>query len=89
MYTYTYIYIYIYYLFIYLLVTPNLPTNIVGFSGFDSGITLIVRGGILMSIGDFSESLSRAMSVGVMLVGRFGVNTQRKQENGNTINKES
>ena len=43
---------------------PNLPTNIVDFRGFDSGIILILRGGILMAIGDFPESLSQAMLVG-------------------------
>ena len=31
--------------------TPNLPTNTVGFGGFDSSIILILRGGILMPIG--------------------------------------
>ena len=39
-------------------------TNIVGFRGFDSSMILIQRGGILMSIGDFPESLSQAMLVG-------------------------
>ena len=53
--------------------TPNLPTNIVDFGGFDSSIILFSRGGILMSIGDFPESLSQAMLVGVMLVGRLGL----------------
>ena len=53
--------------------TPNLPTNIVDFSGFDSSIILIFRGGIPMPIGDFPESLSQAMLVGVMLVRRLGV----------------
>ena len=53
--------------------TPNLPTNIMDFRGFDSSIILILRGGILMSIGDFPESLSQAILVGVMLVGRLGV----------------
>ena len=38
--------------------TPNLPTNIVDFGGFDSCTMLCLRGGILMSIGDFPESLS-------------------------------
>ena len=52
--------------------TPNLPTNIVDFRELDSSIMLITRGGILMSIGDFSESLSRAMLVWTMLVGGFG-----------------
>ena len=31
--------------------TPNPPTNIVDFGGFDSSIILNLRGGILMSIG--------------------------------------
>ena len=54
-------------------VTPNLPTNTVDFGGCDSSIILIYRGGILMSIGDFPESLSQATLVGIMLVGRLGV----------------
>ena len=32
-------------------VKPNLPTNIVGFRGFDSSIILILRGGIPRPIG--------------------------------------
>ena len=44
--------------------TPNPPTNIVDFGGFDSSVVLILRGGILMSIGDFPEVLSQAMLVG-------------------------
>ena len=51
-------------------VTPNLPTNIVDFTGFDSSIILNLRGGILMSIGDFPESLSQAILVGIMLISR-------------------
>ena len=43
--------------------TPNLPTNIVDFRGFDSSTILNVRGEILMSIGDFLEILSQAMLV--------------------------
>ena len=39
--------------------TPNLPTNIVDFGGFDSSTILILRGGILTCIGDFPESLSQ------------------------------
>ena len=54
-------------------ITADLPTNIVDFRGFDSSIILILRGGILMSMGDFPESLGQAMLVGVMLVGRLGV----------------
>ena len=53
--------------------TPNLPTNIVDFRGFDSSIILILRGGILMSMEDFPESSSQAIVVGIMLVGRSGV----------------
>ena len=53
--------------------TPNLPTNIVDFRGFDSNLILILRGGILRPIGNFTESLSQAMLVGVMSVGRLGV----------------
>ena len=53
--------------------STNLRTNIVGFGGFGSSIVLILRGGILMSIGDFPESLSQAIIVGIMLVWRLGV----------------
>ena len=55
--------------------TPNLPTNIVGFRGLDSSIILIVRGGIPRPTRKFPESLSQAMLVGIMLVGRLGVHT--------------
>ena len=44
--------------------TPNLPTKIVDFRGFDSSIVLIQRGGIPRPIGDFPESLTQAMLVG-------------------------
>ena len=53
--------------------TANFPTNIMDFRRFDSSIILIIRGGILTSIGDSPESLSRAMLVGVILIGRLGV----------------
>ena len=59
--------------------THNLATNIVGFRGFHSSITLISRGGILMSIGDFLESLSQARLAGTMLVGRLGVQAYKGQ----------
>ena len=36
--------------------TPNIPTNIVDFGGFDSSIILIARGGIPRPVGDFPES---------------------------------
>ena len=54
--------------------TPNLPTNIVDFWGFDSSVIVILRGGILRYIGNFPESLSQSILVGVMLVGRLGLN---------------
>ena len=41
--------------------------------GADRGIMLIYGSGILRLIGDFPESLSQAMLVGTMLVGRLGV----------------
>ena len=49
----------------------HLSTNIVDFRGFDSSIISIYRGGIPRPIGDFLESLTQAMLVGVMLVGRL------------------
>ena len=56
--------------------TANLCTKIPDFRGFDSHIILSLRGGILMSIGNFPERLSQAMLVGIiMLVGRLGVHT--------------
>ena len=53
--------------------TVNLPTNIADFRGFNSSMILMLRGGILMSIGNSPESLSQAMLVGIMLVGGFGI----------------
>ena len=53
--------------------TPNLPTNIAGFRGFDSSVMLIPRVGIPRPTGDFPESLSQAILVGKMLVGRLGI----------------
>ena len=53
--------------------TANLRTNIVDFRGFDSSIILILRGGIPRPTGDFPESLSQAILVGIMFVGRLGV----------------
>ena len=60
--------------------TPNLPTNIVGFRGFDSSTILIQRGGIPRPIGDLPESSSRAMSVGKLLIGGLGVPRPRLWE---------
>ena len=41
--------------------TANPPTNIVDFRGFASSAMLFLQGEILMSIGDFPESLRQAV----------------------------
>ena len=46
--------------------TANLHTQIMDFRGFDSIIILILRGGILMFIGDFQEILSQRILVGII-----------------------
>ena len=48
--------------------TANLRTEMLDFRGFDSNIILVVRGGILMSIGSSLEILSQRI-----LVWRLGV----------------
>ena len=48
-----------------------------GFRGLDSSTILNSRGEIPRTIRDFPESLSQAMLVGTMLVGRLGVQDQR------------
>ena len=53
--------------------TANLRTNIMDFRGFDSSMILIIRAGIPRPMGNFLESLSQAILVGIMLVGRLGV----------------
>ena len=53
--------------------TVNLRTKIMDFTGFDSSRILSLRGVILMSIGDFPESLSQLILVGIILVGRLGI----------------
>ena len=45
--------------------------KILDFSGFDTNVILILRGGILMSIGYFPESLSQEILAGIILVGRL------------------
>ena len=59
MYIYIYIYIYIHvyiYIYIYIFSTANLGTNILEFRVFDTGRSLIIKGGIIMSIGQFPRS---------------------------------
>ena len=53
--------------------TANLRTKILDFRGFDSSRILILRCGILMSLGSFLEVLGRAILVGIILVGRLDV----------------
>ena len=53
--------------------TANLRTNNPDFRGIDSSIILMLRGGILMSTGDFPKVLSHQILVGIILVGRLGV----------------
>ena len=53
--------------------TSNVPTKMLDFRRFDSSIILISRGGIPRPVGDFPESLTRAMLVGTMLIGRLCV----------------
>ena len=48
--------------------TANLCTNIMDFRGLDSSTILMLRGGILMSVGNLPERLSQAILVGIMLV---------------------
>ena len=53
--------------------TANPHTKILDFRGSYSSRILIVRGGILLSIRNFPESLSQAILAGRFLVGRLGV----------------
>ena len=54
-------------------ITAHIRTTILDFRGFDSNTIFVLRGGILMSIGNFPEVLSQAILVGIILVGRLGV----------------
>ena len=51
----------------------RMPTKILDFGGFDSGRILILRRGILRSIGNCTAVLSLRILVGINLVGRLGV----------------
>ena len=53
--------------------TATLRTKILDFRGFDSSRILSLRGGILMSIGNFPEVLSQGILEEIILVGRLGV----------------
>ena len=53
-------------------ITANLCTKIMDFRGFDSIIILSLRVGTFMTKGNFLECLSRAILVGIILVGGLG-----------------
>ena len=53
--------------------TANLRAKILNFRGFYSSGILILRGGILMSIGNIPEISSQQILVGIILAGRVGV----------------
>ena len=51
--------------------TANLQTNILDFRGFDQSRILRLRVGIPRPAGNFPESLSQRILVGIILVGRY------------------
>ena len=53
--------------------TANLCSKIMDVGGFELSRILILRGGIPRPIGKFPESLSQAILVGIVLVGRLGL----------------
>ena len=63
----------------------NLHTNIMDFRGFYSSTISILRAGIPRPTGNFPESLSQAILVGIMLVGRLGVHDRIDTPNRNTL----
>ena len=69
--TQTLLYVYFVLLFVLFALIPVAKT--LGFRGLDSGRILILRGGILRPIGNFRQSLSQQISVGIVLAGRLGV----------------
>ena len=54
----------------------NLRAKILDFRWLYSSIIWILRGGILMLIGNLPESLSQGILVGIILVGRLGVDVR-------------
>ena len=53
--------------------TASLRTKILDRRGLDSSRILILRGGIILSIGNFPEIVSQRIFVRIILVGRLGV----------------
>ena len=70
-------------------VTADLRTKILDFRGFDSNMILSLSGFILMSTGDFPESLSLRILAGLILVGRLGVSRSRRQHQGSARRRSS
>ena len=62
--------------------TANLRTRILDVRGFDSNIILSIRGGIRMSIGEFPKILGQQILVGIILVGRWGVDRRLAPSRG-------
>ena len=58
--------------------TADLRTKILDFRGFDSSRILILRAGILMSIGSFSEMLSQQILAGNLLEGDWAYHRHRR-----------
>ena len=53
--------------------TDSLRNKTLDFREFDSSRILMLRGGIIMSIGIFRELVSQEVLVGIILVGKLGV----------------
>ena len=53
--------------------TANLLFKTLDLRGFDSSRILILRGGILMSIGGYPEIMNQQILAGIILVGRLGI----------------
>ena len=58
--------------------SPIRGSQILDCRGFDSSRILILRGGLLMSIGNFQEVLSQRILAGILLVGRSGARSVRE-----------
>ena len=56
-----------------ILVMRSISLLTLDFRGFDSSIILMLRGGVPRPIGNFPESLTQTILVGITLVGRLGV----------------
>ena len=61
-------------------VSADLRTEILDFGGLDSCIIFFLRGGILMSIGDFPEIQSQQILAGIFLVGRLGIHLSSRSD---------